>query len=196
MEKKTFDLNTLIKEKIEDAQKYLIGELSTDDSELVDQMTLGDKWDDPFVLTKACDQHSSFYARWATTLKVLSRKKQRLEERRKAWESSVKKNIEIALYKENKVKGMTANNAKPSAVQVDYRFSSKYNKNDETFLKYNLPIQRIEAEIDIAEVVVKAFEHRKDMLRNMSQLVCKLLEKDLIVVKARKERFITGNKKG
>jgi len=181
MEKRDFE--DLIQKKISDAEKFLIVELNPNDPMLADQITLGDDWDNPFKLAKALDKHSAYYARWATLLKTLKQKRQRLTERKNVWESKIKKDIENQIFKENKVKGMTANNAKPSSVSVEYRFNSIYNAKNEDYVKYNKSIINIERQIDIVEVVVKAFEQRKDMLVSMGHLVRTMIEKDLLVCK-------------
>jgi hypothetical protein len=180
------DFENLIKNKIADAEEFFTATLNPNDPDLSVQITLGDNWDNPFELTKACDRHSAYYARWATLLRSLKRDRQRLEERKKVWESKIKVEIERRLFELNKQKGMTANNAKPTGASVDYRFSKIYNSSNDTFTKYNNPIDEIDKQIDIVEVIVKAFEMRKDMLVSMTHLVNKMIDKDLMVHKMRK----------
>jgi hypothetical protein len=177
------ELQGIINSKIADAEKFLIVDLNPNDPNLLDQLTLGDDWDNPFKLSQAMDSHSSLYARWATMLKILKQEHKRLIERKIAWESNIKKKIEVKLFKANKLKGMTANNAKPTGASIDYKFNSIYNSKNEIFNKYNDPILKLENEIDIINIIVKAFEQRKDMLVGLGHLLRSMLEKDLLIHK-------------
>lgn len=183
-------LKNLVDKKLGDAQSFLVTDLTVNDPMLSDQLTLGDDWDNPFKLAQAMDQHSALYARWATVLKLLKQEHKRLVERKNVWESSIKKRIETKLFKENKLKGMTANTAKPTGASVEYRFNYLYNEGkSRTFNKYNDPINEIENKIDTVSIIVKAFEQRKDLLVSLGHLLRTMMEKDLLIHKKFKRKL-------
>ena len=68
---KSTNVAEILENKIRAAQDALDVSLNVDDPDLIDQITLGEKWDDPFALTKAMDTQPMYYAQWATLLRKL-----------------------------------------------------------------------------------------------------------------------------
>jgi hypothetical protein len=188
------NISSQIEQAIERARKALEVELDPNDSDLINQITLGDGWDDPAVLTKALDRQPLYYARWATLLRNLKKERSRLSTRYDAWMAIKKESLAAAILKENIESGMTASTGKPTGTAIDQRFISDYvalkksnkDKHDE-YLKYKKPIDSIEEKIDTAEIVVKAFEQRKDMLISLSSIVGKMTDSGLLIYRKKKK---------
>ncbi len=186
---KDFNLSDAFKKKIEQAIEMLDVPLDPNDVTLVDQLTLGDKWDDPFTLTKAMDRQPLYYARWATLLRKLKKERQRIQSKYDVWMSITKDEIQDEIFNENVKAGMTANNAKPTNQAVENRFN-KYCSDlkisyHEKYVEYYTPLDEIEEQIDIVDVIVKAFEQRKDMFISLGSLVRSMIDNQLMIYKQR-----------
>ena len=186
-EKNKLNLSEKIDKKIEEAIKLFDVTLDADDPGLIDQVTLGDNWDDPFALTKAMDTQPLYYARWATLLRKLKKERQECQQRYNVWVSIAKEEINDEIFEENKSSGMTANNAKPTNQAVENRFNKYYisEEGDEEFhngyLENISPLEKVDLQIDTVEIVVKAFEQRKDMLISLGSLVRSMVDNQLLI---------------
>lgn len=179
------NFDKLISDKIKEAVEMLDVTLDNNDPALIDQITLGDNWDDPFALTKAMDTQPLYYSRWATLLRKLKNMKQEYQKKYDVWESIVKENITEEIFKENIDSKMTANNAKPTNSAVTNRFnrycvSIKGDMHKE-YLKMRSELDKINDRIDTVEIVVKAFEQRKDMLISLGSLVRSMVDNQLMI---------------
>ena len=189
------DFQSAMNKQIEKAKSALDVSLNPNDPALINQVTLGDQWDNPSVLAEALDMQPMYYARWATLLRSLKRERDKLKQRYEVWESSVKEKLTKSIYEANVGKGQTPSNAKPSQQSVTDRFnivyagrSQKYSEFHDQYLEYYNPIEEIEEKIDTVEVVVKAFEMRANTLISLSHLVRTMIEKGLVVVKLSSKR--------
>lgn len=188
---KDFNMFDAFSKKIEQAREMLDVPLDPNDINLSEQLTLGDRWDDPFELTKAMDRQPLYYARWATLLRKLKKEKQKLQQKLDVWMSITKDEIQEEIFQENIKSGMTANNAKPTNQAVENRFN-KYCSDNKTayhkeFAEYNIPVQQIDDSIDIVDVIVKAFEQRKDMFISLGSLVRSMIDNKLMIYRQRKK---------
>jgi hypothetical protein len=186
------DFRTLMDEQIENARKALDVSLNPDDPELSDQMTLGGHWDDPAILSTALDLQPLYYARWATLLRSLRRERDKLLQIYSVWESDTKERITQLIYDANVKKGMTPSNSRPTQQQITDKFNSQYVKKGKApeaeerhniYNKYRLPLDKAERQIDIVEVVVKAFEMRSNTLIALAHLLRNMIDKGLVAVK-------------
>ncbi len=181
------DYSTLISNKINEAIEMLDVSLDTDDPKLINQITLGDNWDDPFALTKAMDTQPLYYSRWATLLRKLKKMKQEYQQKYDVWASIIKENLTEEIFDENVQSGMTANNAKPTNQAVENRFNKYYvsDEGDESmhaeYLEMRKQIDNIDNQIDTVDIVVKAFEQRKDMLISLGSLVRSMVDNQLMI---------------
>ena len=186
---KDFKLDDVFKKRIEQAAEMLDVPLDPNDVTLTEQLTLGDKWDDPFTLTKAMDRQPLYYARWATLLRKLKKEKQRQQQKLDVWMSITKDELQEEIFAENVKAGMTANNAKPTNQSVENRFNKYCSDSKTTYynqmIEYNTPVQEIYDQIDIVDVIVKAFEQRKDMLISLGSLVRSMVDNQLMIYKQR-----------
>lgn len=193
---KDFNMFDAFSKKIEQAREMLDVPLDPNDVNLSEQLTLGDRWDDPFELTKAMDRQPLYYARWATLLRKLKKEKQKLQQKLDVWMSITKDEIQEEIFQENIKSGMTANNAKPTNQAVENRFN-KYCSDNKTayhteFAEYNTPVQQIDDSIDIVDVIVKAFEQRKDMFISLGSLVRSMIDNKLMIYRQRKKNENTN----
>jgi len=169
---------------IEKARQDLEVELNPDDPTLAEQLMLGDRWNDPAVVTNAVDQHPMFYARWNTLYKHLKRELKVASEMYDVWESSKREIIAAKMFSKNVDSGMTPNNAKPTTAQVNDKFNRLYktidSKGYEQYVAKHKRVEELEIQIDIADVVVKAFEHRKDMMLSFMSFIKFQYENNLV----------------
>ena len=183
---KSTNVAEILENKIRAAQDALDVSLNVDDPDLIDQITLGEKWDDPFALTKAMATKPMNYAHWATLLRKLKREKQILQSSFDVWVSCIKNDLADDIFQENINSGMTASQSKPTGNTIDNRFNYDYIKvpnteNYNEYMEYYRPLQQIDEKIDIVEIVVKAFEQRKDMLISLSSLVRGMVDNQLLI---------------
>jgi hypothetical protein len=182
---KDFDIRKMFSNKIEQAIATLDVPLDSDDPDLIDQLTLGDKWDDPFELTKAMDRQPLYYARWATLLRKLKKERQIIQQKYSVWESIAKEQIQDEIFNENVKSGMTANNAKPTNQSVENRFnkycSDKTISYSEEYKEYHGELDEIEEQTATVETIVKAFEQRKDMFISLGSLVRSMIDNNLLI---------------
>lgn len=118
-----------------DIQKHL---RFTDDPEefsLDGIMTLGDDWDDPIKLGKALDMHPVYEAKYAKLLNKLETNLEAASSKLKAFESYCKGILSDILFYENRVAGMTANQAKPSIDAVKIRYETDIVNGDESDIR-------------------------------------------------------------
>lgn len=187
-----FELSKLVESKIEEAISMLDVTMDTDDTKLIDQITLGDNWDDPFALTKAMDTQPLYYSRWATLLRKMRKQKQEYVQKFEVWMSIIKEDLTEEIFNENIESGMTANNAKPTNQSVENRFNKYYVSEDGSdemhseYLTMKKIVDEIDNKIDTVEIVVKAFEQRKDMLISLGSLVRSMVDNQLLIHKTRK----------
>lgn len=183
----SLDYSKLIQAKIDEAVDLLDVTLDVDDPSLAEQITLGDKWDDPFALTKAMDTQPLYYSRWATLLRKLKKQKQEVQQKFDVWVSIIKENLSEEIFSENIDSGMTANNAKPTNVAIENRFNKYYVSEEgaedlhQEYIEMKKSVDDIEAMIDTVEIVVKAFEQRKDMLISLGSLVRSMVDNQLMI---------------
>lgn len=182
---KDFDIRKMFSNKIEQAIATLDVPLDSDDPALIDQLTLGDRWDDPFELTKAMDRQPLYYARWATLLRKLKKERQIIQQKYSVWESIAKEQIQDEIFNENVKSGMTANNAKPTNQSVENRFN-KYCSDpkisySEEYIEYHGKLDEIEEQTATVETIVKAFEQRKDMFISLGSLVRSMIDNKLLI---------------
>lgn len=195
---KEFNLSEAFKKKIEQATSMLDVPLDPNDVNLIEQLTLGDNWDDPFALTKAMDRQPLFYARWATLLRKLKKERQKLQQKYDVWMSISKEEIQDEIFSENVKSGMTANNAKPTNQSVENRFN-KYTSDEKTDLykqcgEYKQPVDEIDGYIDTVDIIVKAFEQRKDMMISLGSLVRSMIDNQLLIYRQKnKPKTLTNN---
>lgn len=193
-------LSEMIDEKIEQARAVFDVELDSDETDLLEQMTLGRNWDDPFAITKAMDTQPLYFARWATLLKRLKKEKQIIENKFNVWKSIVKEDLADEIFDENKTAGMTANNAKSSLSSVENRFNKYYVSGEDVemnkeYLKYHDPLDQINEKIDITDITVKAFEQRKDMLISLGSLIRSMVDNNMLIYRDRNRRQKNKNNK-
>jgi hypothetical protein len=187
------DLSTLINDKIQEAIDMLDVTLDSDDPALIEQITLGDNWDDPFALTKAMDTQPLYYSRWATLLRKLKKFKQEHQQKFDVWASIIKENLAEEIFDENVESGMTANNAKPTNQAVENRFNKYYvsadgdEKMHHEYLEMRKELEKVDNQIDTVEIVVKAFEQRKDMLVSLGSLVRSMVDNQLMIYRDKKK---------
>lgn len=182
---KDFNIREMYNKKIEQAISTLDVPLDKDDPDLIDQLTLGDKWDDPFELTKAMDRQPLYFARWATFLRKMKKERQRVQQIYGTWESITKEQIQDEIFQENVKSGMTANNAKPTNQSVENRFN-KYCSDTKTeyyqnYNKFHGELDEIEEQTAVVETIVKAFEQRKDMFISLGSLVRSMIDNQLLI---------------
>lgn len=179
------ELSSMMDQRIQQAVSFFDVKLSPDDPGLGEQLTLGNNWDDPFALTKAMDTQPVFYSQWATILRKLKREKQQLQMEYDVWQSTIKDQLTSDIFNENIHLGMTANNSKPTNQSVDNRFNSIYvnvaGAGHADYIHYREPVDTIDEKIDTIEIVVKAFEQRKDMLISLSSLVRGMIDNQLMI---------------
>jgi hypothetical protein len=172
--------------------------LDEGDSNLKEQITLGSNWDNPYELSKAMDRQPMWYGQWATLLRELKREREKLQLMYKAWESERKEKLTEIIFQSNKKKGMTSNQAKPSASVVNDRFNSFYiDVNGKYHKKYKKVIgdlNSVEERIDRIEVVVKVMEQRKDMLISLSSLIRTMIDNHMLIKTTKKHLTKTKNK--
>lgn len=189
------NLEDAIQKKIDSVIKMLdVDTLDPDDLNLSEQITLGDKWDDPFELTKAMDRQPMYYARWATLLRRLKRDRQKITSEFDVWLSITRDRVQKKLFDENIESGMTANNAKPTQPTIESRFNKLYvdpkslkPQLHQEYMKYKKPVDEIEYKVDVVEVIVKAFEQRKDMMISLGSLVRGMIDNQLLIYKNKKK---------
>ena len=103
--------------------------------------------------------------------------------------SITKDELQEEIFAENVKAGMTANNAKPTNQSVENRFNKYCSDSKTTYynqmIEYNTPVQEIDDQIDIVDVIVKAFEQRKDMLISLGSLVRSMVDNQLMIYKQR-----------
>ncbi len=195
------NLEDAIQKKIDSVIKMLdVDTLDPDDLNLSEQITLGDKWDDPFELTKAMDRQPMYYARWATLLRRLKRDRQKITSEFDVWLSITRDRVQKKLFDENIESGMTANNAKPTQPTIESRFNKLYvdpkslkPQLHQEYMKYKKPVDEIEYKVDVVEVIVKAFEQRKDMMISLGSLVRGMIDNQLLIYKNKKKTVQTNS---
>jgi hypothetical protein len=190
------DILESVQERLKQIREYVwIKDVGAEEESLASQLTLGDDWDNPFKLSKALDQHSAIYARWASVLKRLKNARNQLQLKKDAWESEKREQIAGIIFEENVAAGMTASNAKPTEGAIKDRFKSVYLKTndkgsftDEESVEFIRPVVKIDEAIDTIEPIVKALELRKDMLMSMGSLVRAMIDNQLFVYRKKKPK--------
>ena len=183
----------IVSKRMEQIDKFMDVDLDVDDENLSDQITCGDKWDDPVTLGKAMDKQPQLYAQWAYFFKHLKNERIKVKSLLDTWIAQKKEEIRDQIYDENIKKGITPNNSIPTGSAVDNRFKTSYEEVngdgeyiDEEYEHFDNIVSDIESKISGVEIVVKAFDQRHSMLISMSSLVRSMMDNQLIVKKAEK----------
>lgn len=179
------DMKNIISKRVKEVNDYLNVELNPDDPTLAEQITLQNKWDDPFALTKAMDMQPTYYARWATILRNIKVKREKIRAVYNVWESEKKNKIRRLIYLERKKNGLTDKQASQNITQamVDDRFNIKYNYDNKIYCKYKLPLDKVEKEYDEVKIIVDAFAQRKDLLVAYGHLVGNMVKSGIMVMR-------------
>jgi hypothetical protein len=179
--------DSIIDEKIKQINKIVEVELDADDSELSDQITCGDSWDDPATLGKAMDGQPHTYMRWAYLLKSLQVENEKIRSLLDVWVAEKKEEIRNQIYEENIKKGMTPNNSVPTSSAVENRFKTAYEEVDDDgeyiddeYKHFDNKMLEIGDKVSKVGIVVKAFEQRHSMLISMSALLRSMMDNNLI----------------
>ncbi len=143
------------------------------------------------------DRQPIYFARWATLLKKTKRQYQGHLAKFNTFNSVVKEKMSEKIFADNIKKGMTANNAKPTVTAIDGRFENEVvggnwtepsiRKYHEEFIKLKNNVEVWEQRIDSIDIVVKAFEQRKDMLISLGALVRSMIDNKLFIYKDKKK---------
>lgn len=185
------NLTEEIKKRVKDAKDSLDVSLNPNDPTLIEQMSLGEDWDDPERLAKALDMHSLWRARWSKMLKTLRGEKEKLENKYKTWESIKKEEIYDELFQGNIDEGMTANNAKPTNTTVERRFQKDYvdpeAESHKEYQNHKKPLDILNQRIDNISVVVEAFDARTQMLIQLSGLLRSMIDNKIYIPKKSKK---------
>lgn len=177
-------ISSEIDRRIEMLKALLDVPLNEHDPELVDQLTLGDHWDNPELVMRAFDSHPIFSARWQTYLRKTRLHLQATTQALEIFEGTCKETLATTLYEENVKKKMTPGQAKPSAGLIDRAYLLRVvNGSGKLHDKYQSLVSAVavlQEKIDLLEVVVEAFKKRHDMLIQMGSLLRTLIENQMI----------------
>ena len=70
----------LIQKKIKEIYDFLDVPLDVNDKKLAEQLTCGDRWDDPHYLSMVLDKHPVKHAQWIYLKKVLRKEHRKIRE--------------------------------------------------------------------------------------------------------------------
>jgi hypothetical protein len=201
----------IFKKKLQEVKEHLKFKPIEDERTLTELLTLGDEWDRPEVLVRAMDEHPEWEARYAAMLRDVENEKDAAQAKMDFFMSVTLERFEDLIFEANKAKGMTANNAKPTAAKVKGAFTVKIVNGDpddadpffwdmdedgeveavyetcgERVKKYQELFKELDeaiARYDQIKIITQAFKNRKDMLISISSLVGKLVDNGLIVLR-------------
>jgi len=179
----------IINSKIKDVRDILNVKLNPDDPSLIEQITLGNRWDDPSELSKSLDMHPLWYARWAFLSKKLKNEVDRLQSIFNAFESNKKIEIRDILVERRKKNGLTDKQAiLVTQTMVDDKFRVKYNYENEIYKKYRIPLDHAIENYDNVTIIVDAFKQRKDLLVVLGYLVKSMIENNLLSINKKRNK--------
>jgi hypothetical protein len=184
------DETQAIRSRIKDIDKFLDPSLlESDDDNLSETLTLGDNWDDPLALSKAMDEHPSYFARWSYIYRATQRRLKYHNEKYNTWVAKKKKQLEKELYDENIDKGISPNNSKVSITSVENAFNAKYNDKCkiEFYLKLRKNVMLYEERVEKIKIVIEALKQRSVMLVSMSSLLKSMVDNNLLVHKMKRK---------
>ena|ERR1035437_3933715 len=179
----------LLNKRLKEVDNLFDVELNPNDPKLSDQITLGDRWDNPAELNKALDMQPLWHARWANIRRKLMNEKAMLQQKLDVYVSKKKEMLKRKIYKRNIKKGMTKNNARPNISDVDRRFISLSDK-DKKYQRIKKPLDEVQERLDAVSLVVDAFKERTGTLIALGHMVRSMIEKDLIIyTKGSKKKY-------
>jgi len=147
--------------------------------DLLEFISLGEDYDDPDIVLQALDAQNQLYSFYASMFHKVNEKQEELETGYKLWKAEIETKIRLRIYNSNIDKGMTANNANPTAKEVDNYFLLKY-KNNPTFKKWDTLIKKNSDRISKLRIMRDTIDKRGSSLNTISNLLSKCIDKDLI----------------
>lgn len=171
---------------VEKAEKSLnVNKLNVNNINLMKELTLGDDWDSPHALGKALDFQAYNFAQWSTLKNHVQAECKKEEDIFNVWvgKKRLKLREVIIQNKMNKNKATRKQAAQGITQQlVDDYFNREYYDTD-LYNKRKKKVEILRKSLQTLEVIVNAYKHRKDMLTSMTNLLNRMIDKDLLVIK-------------
>jgi len=146
---------------------------------IIDLLYLEDQYDNPDAVLQAIDAHASIYAYYAKLFHHVNSKVKELEQHYNIWKSAREREIQQKLFSRNMNKGMTANNARPSAADINNYFNTYVTKT-EGFKKWQKRLLKYQERLSQLRIMRDTVDRRSSVITTMSSLLGKCIDSGII----------------
>ena len=176
---------TLISTAIENFHEYLFNTIdgykkTSSNSDVVQMLTLDNDYDNPDSVLQAADAVAMLYAYYATLFHSANNKMQDYDTMYRMKKSSICTFIKNKLFNNNIKNGMTANNAKPTANDIENYFNKNY-VNKGIFLKLKRKLNSVSEDVSQLRIMRDTIDKRQQAIQVISSLLGKCIDRGLIV---------------
>lgn len=153
---------------------------------LIDIINLDDNYDDPDAVLQALDAQNKLYSYFAYLFHLANKDLERVEEKYSVWKSQIDGKIKKKLFDENIKAGMTANNSKPSAKDVEDHFKATMQKDDK-YLLWQKRIDKARERVSNLRIMRDTIDRKQNSLQNITNLLGKCIDRGIINPRIRKK---------
>lgn len=154
---------------------------------LVDMLTLDEDYDNPDAVLQSSDSIAMLYAYYATLFHKANKVLQEYETFYKMKRSAIDDKIKLKLFNSNVDKGMTANNAKSTASDVENYFNIHY-ADKGSFLNIQKKIDTKREQVSQLRIMRDTIDRRQQSVQVISSLLGKCIDRGLITPKLGKTK--------
>lgn len=158
-------------------------DLSSRHINLMEILDLGDQYDNPDKVLQAGDLLSNLYAYYAMLFHHSNEKLEKYNYLFKIWKSKQEEKIKEKLYNNNIEKGMTANNAKPTAADILNRYNQEI-VGTEQEKKWSNIINKWSERVSYLRIMRDTVDRRREIIGNMINLLSTCIKTGIFIPKS------------
>ncbi len=154
--------------------------------DIVEMLTLDDDFDNPDSVLQAADAVSMLYAYYATIFHKSNKRLQTIETGYKMWRSKIDDHIKTILFVKNKNNGMTSNNAKPTASDIENYFNNHYTEKKD-YITWQNKLNKAKEMVSQLRIMRDTIDKRMQSIQIISNLLGKCIDKGFITIPSKKK---------
>ena len=195
MKKESYDLDKTI-QQFQDKMFDSVKRLREGHDDVVGMLSLGEDYDNPDAVLQAADVQNQLYAYYAYLFHHVNKTLDKIETAYALWKSEKELKIYEKLFNQNVDAGMTANNAKPSAVNVANFFNKNVASTD-VCVKWLKRIEVAKERVSQLRIMRDTVDRRMSGIQTISTLLGKCIDKGLIEPEMKvNKKFKSRSKRG
>jgi len=156
-----------------------VNKIQRQHADLLSILYLEEDYDKPDAVLQAADAQNQLYTYYASLFHYANEKLGRIETAYKIWRSEIDVKIQESIFNANIKKGMTANNAKPTAANI----SNYYNKNiakTEEAKTWEKRLSKVSERVSQLRIMRDSIDKRAQSIQIISTLLGKCIDRGII----------------